>query len=114
MLPTLNATGDLLLQRPLSKRAVLTNIGRGELVNFISPMNPKVLACKRVIGLPGDRVFLNGVPLDVPPGHLWLEGDNQNVSVDSRVYGPVPLALVQGKILARVWPSFIWFKKSDA
>lgn len=102
MLPTLNATGDLLLQRPLSKKSLSNNIDRGQLVNFISPMNPKVLACKRVIGLPGDRILLHGIPLDVPPGHLWLEGDNQSVSVDSRVYGPVPLGLVQGRILARV------------
>lgn len=102
MLPTLNASGDLLLQRPLSKSALLTNIDRGELVNFISPMNPRVLACKRVIGLPGDRILHNTVPFDVPPGHLWLEGDNPAVSVDSRVYGPVPMGLVQGKILARV------------
>lgn len=102
MLPTLNATGDLLLQLPLSKRSIMTSIERGELINFVSPMNPKVLACKRVIGLPGDQVLLRGEPVDVPSGYLWVEGDNHEVSVDSRVYGPIPMGLVQGKIPARV------------
>jgi mitochondrial inner membrane protease subunit 1 len=26
------------------------------------------------------------------------------VSRDSRIYGPVPLALIKGKVVARVWP----------
>lgn len=25
----------------------------------------------------------------VPIGHLWIEGDNHNVSKDSNIYGPV-------------------------
>jgi inner membrane protease subunit 1 len=76
--------------------------------------------CKRVLGLPGDQVLLyrpqqrshphhhhhpdhNNV-LTVPDGHVWLEGDNPNNSADSRSYGPVPAALIQGRVLARIWP----------
>ena len=47
-----------------------------------------------VTGLEGDRI-----PLEhrfVPAGQDWVE--------DSRNYGPVPLGLVQGKVVWRVWP----------
>jgi inner membrane protease subunit 1 len=40
----------------------------------------------------------------VPPGHVWLEGDNPHDSVDSRYYGPVPGALIRGRAIARIWP----------
>jgi hypothetical protein len=40
--------------------------------------------------------------LQVPPGHIWLEGDNLIVSRDSREYGPVPLALVRGRAMVQV------------
>uniref|UniRef100_A0A0G4GRW4 Peptidase S26 domain-containing protein n=1 Tax=Chromera velia CCMP2878 TaxID=1169474 RepID=A0A0G4GRW4_9ALVE len=42
--------------------------------------------------------------LRVPPHHLWLQGDNMGASHDSRHYGPVPEALVLGKVRYRVWP----------
>ncbi len=40
----------------------------------------------------------------VPEGHIWALGDNPNNSNDSRVFGPVPLGLVHGRIVYRVWP----------
>lgn len=40
----------------------------------------------------------------IPQGHCWIEGDNLPDSRDSREYGPVPLALVKGKVIAKVWP----------
>lgn len=44
----------------------------------------------------------------VPLGHVWLAGDNMANSTDSRHYGPVPLGMVRGKVLARVWPNPRW------
>ncbi|KAK4683852.1 hypothetical protein P7C73_g6365, partial [Tremellales sp. Uapishka_1] len=38
----------------------------------------------------------------IPKGHVWLQGDNMSNSTDSRMYGPVPIAIVKGKVLARV------------
>ncbi|CAB9530466.1 membrane protease subunit 1 [Seminavis robusta] len=40
----------------------------------------------------------------VPKGHVWLEGDNPLLSVDSRHYGPVPLSYLEGKLVWRLWP----------
>lgn len=38
----------------------------------------------------------------VPRGYVWAVGDNLSNSTDSRKYGPVPLGLIRGKIIARV------------
>jgi len=38
----------------------------------------------------------------VPKGHVWLAGDNMANSTDSRTYGPVPNAMIKGKVIARV------------
>lgn len=83
---------------------------------------------KRVIGLPGDTVEARGGhvyvdgdllvepylpkgtttsdfgPVTVPPGHLWLMGDNRGDSEDSRYFGPVPESSVIGRAIWRVWP----------
>lgn len=40
----------------------------------------------------------------VPEGHCWIIGDNLGASRDSRFYGPLPLAMIKGKVIARVWP----------
>jgi len=94
---------------------------------------------KRVIGLPGDhvacctngKVTVNGVPLDetsylfpgarpsvqafkvvVPPGRLWVMGDNRAISDDSRGHmsagfpamGTVPENEVAGRAFLIIWP----------
>jgi nickel-type superoxide dismutase maturation protease len=39
-------------------------------------------------------------------GGWWLESDNPDAgAVDSRRFGPVPQALVEGKVLLRYWRS---------
>ncbi|KAI9611464.1 hypothetical protein H4Q26_008414 [Puccinia striiformis f. sp. tritici PST-130] len=123
---------------PIEPTTNRLNLNRGDLVNFTSPLNPSVLACKRIIGLPGDKILVDDHPyphnfpnpnsgvtdeiegydycshkslLTIPQGHLWLQGDNYAVSIDSRTYGPVPIGLVSGKILARVWPDFTWLSQ---
>lgn len=80
---------------------------------------------KRVIGMPGDTVEyedgvfrLNGVvtpepyahgekdtySVEVPPGMLWVLGDNRAVSSDSREHGFMPEDKVIGVVYFRYWP----------
>jgi len=40
----------------------------------------------------------------VPKGHVWIEGDNSPNSTDSRMYGPIPVGLVRGRAVLRLWP----------
>jgi len=39
---------------------------------------------------------------------MWVTGDNLLHSVDSRVCGPIPLAMVRGKIIARARHLWKW------
>jgi len=103
---------------------------------------PGTIYVKRVIGLPGDqvaccdaqgRVTVNGVPLNersylypgavpsqvrfdirVPPGRLWVMGDNRSISDDSRGHlgdpggGTVPESAVIGRVFLIIWPPSRW------
>ncbi|MDV6374666.1 signal peptidase I [Deinococcus arenicola] len=84
---------------------------------------------KRALALAGDtvavqdgKVVVNGKPLaesyasegfvgdqpalTVPPGKVWVMGDNRRLgsSLDSRAYGPVDLGDVAGPADLRLWP----------
>ncbi|KAI1438826.1 LexA/Signal peptidase [Xylaria sp. CBS 124048] len=39
--------------------------------------------------------------IQVPKGHCYIVGDNLPWSRDSRDFGPIPLALIRGKVIAR-------------
>jgi signal peptidase I len=44
--------------------------------------------------------------ITVPEGHVWLEGDAPEFSVDSRHTGPVPIDWIRGRLMLRLWPLF--------
>lgn len=81
-------------------------ISRGDVVVVRSPQEPNQLIVKRLIALQGDWI---NVPqtyeiLQIPKGHCWVEGDNGKASLDSRIFGPIPLALVEGRVTHKIWP----------
>lgn len=117
MLPAL-APGDRLLVEALSVR--LRRPRRGELVVFRHPEYRGVLAIKRVVGLPGERVVpeTGQVTSDEPtqrvgrptgvgsigPDRLFVQGDNRFESRDSRAFGPLPRRNIVGRAWYRYWP----------
>mmetsp|Transcript_12206 Transcript_12206/g.17028 ORF Transcript_12206/g.17028 Transcript_12206/m.17028 type:complete len:442 (-) Transcript_12206:372-1697(-) len=48
----------------------------------------------------------------IPPGHVWVEGDNPLDSLDSRHYGPIPLSALRGRLVMRLWP--LWRSKQQS
>ncbi|KXS19601.1 LexA/Signal peptidase [Gonapodya prolifera JEL478] len=109
MLPTLNVTHDFVIVDKISHRR--GNIRLGDVVVCTSPTEPTRSVCKRVLGMPKDIVCVDPtLPtrtyIRVPDGHIWLMGDNMSNSTDSRTYGAVPLGLVTGKVVCKVWPTF--------
>jgi signal peptidase I len=104
---------------------------RGDVIVFRYPPDPtQVPYIKRIIGLPGElikinggKVFINNETLVepyltvsthydgewyVPEGHLFVLGDNRNNSSDSRTWGTVPVENVIGKAEVIYWPPEKW------
>lgn len=123
MQPTLNE-GELLVVYKLAYR--FGEPHRGDIIVFHHNRQPPEDYIKRVIGLPGDRVrveggqvYVNDIPLDepyiaeppfytgewvVPPDSLFVLGDNRNRSSDSRIWGFVPMSDVVGRAVLIYWP----------
>ena len=43
-------------------------------------------------------------PQIVPPGHLFVMGDNRNLSDDSHIWGPLPMSRIVGRADLVFWP----------
>ncbi|KII93336.1 hypothetical protein PLICRDRAFT_131001, partial [Plicaturopsis crispa FD-325 SS-3] len=109
MLPTFRE-GAVIIEDLLSLRLHPDRLARGDVITLYSPLAPSRIVCKRVLGLPGDIVCVDPIGLKapssehvvVPAGHIWISSDNLSLSRDSRVYGPVSIGLVRGRVWAQV------------
>jgi len=106
---------------------------RGDVAIFKYPKNPKQYFIKRVIGLPGETVVVNGqgqvfikdidgnitmtlsepyvehmkddsVELKLGQNEYFMMGDNRSGSFDSRSWGAVDRELIVGKAFLRLFP----------
>ncbi|MDR2668981.1 MAG: signal peptidase I [Desulfovibrio sp.] len=106
----------------------------GDIIVFPFPQKKEDDYIKRVVGVPGDtlemrnkRLYRNGIPADepyvvlkdtagnphrdnfrpltVPPGKVFVLGDNRDNSLDSRYWGFVDKDTVQGKAVVIYWSS---------
>ncbi|GJN74877.1 peptidase S24/S26A/S26B/S26C [Purpureocillium lilacinum] len=119
MLPTFSVHGDWIAADMTARRGKGGSLRVGDLVLYKIPIFESQHGVKRLVGMPGDYVSL-GTPgeqgeeqmIQVPEGHCWIVGDNLPASRDSRQFGPLPLALVQGKIIAKIlpWNERHWIK----
>jgi signal peptidase I len=121
MQPTLRPGDHVLLEK-------LGAADRGDLVVFTRRDGDLFL--KRVVAVSGDEVgiedgylvvnghtveepyvdhrVLDGVyfgPVTVPPGSVFMMGDNRADSVDSRTFGPVRRDTIVGRVMVRIWPN---------
>ncbi len=126
------ASNNYLIVNQLSYR--LGNPERGQVVIFKFPLNESEYFIKRIIGLPGETVKIdgttvtiinkanpNGFKLDEPyvvqrnqiegsttvqleDDQYFMMGDNRKASYDSRVWGPVKRDLIIGTPILRLYP----------
>jgi len=107
----------------------LEPIERGDIVVFRYPRDPSKSYIKRVIGVAGDRVridggqvYVNDQPIEedyvppayaddrslnevtVPPHCYFMLGDHRSMSNDSRDFGPVKDGFIYGKAVFGYWP----------
>ncbi len=107
----------------------LEPIERGDVVVFRYPRDPSKSYIKRVIGMAGDKiridggeVYVNGQSLDesyvpaeysdtrsypelvVPPNSFFVLGDHRSMSNDSRDFGSVNQSYIYGKAVFGYWP----------
>jgi signal peptidase I len=109
---------------PSGFRGILRKVAEG--VGVVQPSAEEFI--KRVVALPGetvegrdgavhvdgrrlrepylapDTVTSDFAPVEVPPDHLWVMGDNRQNSSDSRVFGAIPRSSVVGRTIVRIWP----------
>lgn len=129
MFPTFH-NGEYLIVDEISY--ILGEPARGDVVIFRYPNDKKKFFIKRIIGLPGETIDVNGnevtiyneenkggIKLSQPylkttsgikthtvltEDEYFVMGDNRGASSDSRIWGPVHKNLLIGKAFVRLFP----------
>lgn len=101
MEPTISSNDIVIIDRKSFHK-----VKAGDVVVAGSILKPGVHVCKRILGADGEMVWTGDRWTAVPVGHVWLQGDNPDESLDSREYGPVPKAMIRGRVLWKIWPNF--------
>ena len=130
MVPSFQEGQRLLVNKAIYHR-LFGDPERGDVVIFHAPNNQNSDYIKRVIGIPGDTVkieggtvYVNGTELDepyikdppkytldeqkIPEGQYFVLGDNRNNSNDSHRGWLVPRENIIGKAWLSTWPPETW------
>ncbi|MGI6119960.1 MAG: signal peptidase I [Desulfosporosinus sp.] len=127
MLPTIQLEDRLIVDKFFFKH--FDQIKHGDIIVFHPPPEAQATEdyIKRVVGLAGDKIqirnhktYVNDQllfepyvvdqskydfgPFVVPPGTVFVMGDNRNNSADSREWGVLPTESIIGRALFRYWP----------
>jgi signal peptidase I len=128
MMPTLTDQERIFINK-FTYHFGLGSIERGDMVVFWYPGDPSKSYIKRVIGIPGDTVYIDAgqvfvndralvesyIPEDyrdrvsweehrVPRGEYFVLGDHRSSSSDSRTWGFVKRDAIYGKAVFVYWP----------
>ena len=128
MMPTLTDQERIFINK-FTYHLGLGSIDRSDMVVFWFPLDPAKSYIKRVIGIPGDtvyidagQVYVNGRPLTesyvpedyrdrvsweehrIPPDEYFVLGDHRSSSSDSRTWGFVRRDAIYGKAVFVYWP----------
>lgn len=77
---------------------------KDEVVVFRYPKEPSKFFIKRIAGLPGETVTVQGQEIILDENEYYVLGDNRGASSDSRTWGPVREKFIIGRTLIRLWP----------
>jgi signal peptidase I len=68
-------------------------------VAFIQTLGSTTFAVHHMVG----ETLEDFGPITVPPGQVFLMGDNRDRSRDSRYYGPLPVEKIKGRVFGILW-----------